>query len=608
MLLVPVVHNAAAATETTPTTGPTTDSPLGVGAAVHIKGGQFVNSSGTPVRLLGVDAVGTQQTCIGTNPVVGATFDVTEAAAIRTWHADAVRVPLNEDCWLGINGAPRGMTAAAYRAQIEQWVSALNADGIVAILDLHWSAPGTYLSDRQWLTPDADHSPTFWTQVATTFAHTPGVIFDLFNEPALHDPHPTAPDWVCWLDGCNLTIAMPTAAGGPEPTSGPQVTYQAVGYQQLVATVRATGADQPILISGLNFGNDPCDAWLHGLIGENGTCTGLEPEPNDPEHQLAMSFHAYSWDRCVTVGCWAPIASLAARRDLPLVITEFGEDDCSDGYANTLMTWSDEHDVSYLAYGWLVGSASSCTLGTSDIGADLSLLSSWDGTPSTVSGEAAAIRSHLFNELEVAVPVATFTSAQSAGSLTATFTDASTVASPTTITEWSWNFGDGSPLSSAEDPSHTYSSPGTFTVTLTVTDNTGQTSTITHQIVVAPVHASFTYPTAGQTNVSTLTPFSWADIPAGQGYQLWIGTSRGDGSLLKSGLLSATTSSYKAPALPTGVTLWARLYTEVAGDWGNDQDITFTVTGNRADRPEVSARQYGSRHAVALIDQTRGAP
>jgi hypothetical protein len=397
--LVAAVQSAAATTTLTTPPSLTTASPLGVGAAVHIKGGKFVNSTGTPVQLLGVDAVGTQQTCIGTNPVVGATFDATEAAAISTWHADAVRVPLNEDCWLGINGAPRGMTAAGYRAQIVQWVNALNADGIVAILDLHWSAPGTYLSDRQWLTPDADHSPTFWTQVATTFAHTPGVVFDLFNEPALHDPHPTAPDWVCWLSGCQLTISLPGASGGPEPTSGPQVTYTAVGMQQLVTTVRATGANQPILISGLNFGNDPCDAWLHGLIGENGTCTGLEPEPVDPQHQLALSFHAYSWDRCVTVGCWGPIATLAARRDLPLVITEFGEDDCSDGYANTLMNWSDLNNVSYLAYGWLVGSASSCTPGTDNIGDELSLLNSWDGTPSTVSAEAEAIHSHLLSEL-----------------------------------------------------------------------------------------------------------------------------------------------------------------------------------------------------------------
>jgi hypothetical protein len=95
------------------------------------------------------------------------------------------------------------------------------------------------------------------------------------------------------------------------------------------------------------------------------------------------------------------------------------------------------------------------------------------------------------------------------------------------------------------------------------------------------VHASLTYPTAGQSDVSTLTPFTWSDIQSGQGYQLWIGTRHGDGSLLESGLLSATSSSYEVPALPTGVTLWARLYTEVAGGWNNYQDIPFTVTANR---------------------------
>ena len=55
----------------------------------------------------------------------------------------------------------------------------------------------------------------------------------------------------------------------------------------------------------------------------------------------------------------------------------------------------------------------------------------------------------------------------------------------------------------------------------------------------------------------------------------------GDSSLFKSGLLSATTSPDKVPALPTGVTLWARLYTEVAGNWTNYQDVPFIVTANR---------------------------
>jgi PKD repeat protein len=183
-------------------------------------------------------------------------------------------------------------------------------------------------------------------------------------------------------------------------------------------------------------------------------------------------------------------------------------------------------------------------------------------------------------EHSAAAPTAWFTSAQSPSSLTVAFTDASTAASPATITSWSWDFGDGS-QSSAEDPTHTYRTTARFDATLTVTDSTGQTSTASQSVVVALPHASLTYPTAGQTDVNTATPFRWADIPAGQGYQLWIGTSRGDGSLLKSGALSARRSTYQVPELPTGVTLWARLYTKMAGDWRNWQDVPFTVTGNR---------------------------
>ena len=47
-------------------------------------------------------------------------------------------------------------------------------------------------------------------------------------------------------------------------------------------------------------------------------------------------------------------------------------------------------------------------------------------------------------------------------------------------------------------------------VSLTVTDSTGHTSTVTQRVVVAAVHASLTYPTAGQTNVSTYFALSWA--------------------------------------------------------------------------------------------------
>ena len=66
-------------------------------------------------------------------------------------------------------------------------------------------------------------------------------------------------------------------------------------------------------------------------------------------------------------------------------------------------------------------------------------------------------------------PVANFTFTTSG--LTANFTDASTD-SDGTISSRSWNFGDGG-TSTATNPSHTYAAGGTYTVTLTVTDNGG---------------------------------------------------------------------------------------------------------------------------------------
>ena len=56
---------------------------------------------------------------------------------------------------------------------------------------------------------------------------------------------------------------------------------------------------------------------------------------------------------------------------------------------------------------------------------------------------------------------------------------------PSAIATWSWVFGDGgtSPLQS---PTHTYSTSGTFNVTLTVTDTSGCTSTITKPVAIIP--------------------------------------------------------------------------------------------------------------------------
>lgn len=70
-----------------------------------------------------------------------------------------------------------------------------------------------------------------------------------------------------------------------------------------------------------------------------------------------------------------------------------------------------------------------------------------------------------------------------------TFDASSSYDSDGKIVKYEWDFGDGS-IASGKIVTHTYSQPGTYTVTLTVTDDDGLTNTRSKQITVSSIHPS----------------------------------------------------------------------------------------------------------------------
>jgi PKD repeat protein len=78
-----------------------------------------------------------------------------------------------------------------------------------------------------------------------------------------------------------------------------------------------------------------------------------------------------------------------------------------------------------------------------------------------------------------------------------TFTDASTAPAGRTIASRNWTFENGTPATSTESPVQvTFNTGGAQTVTLTVTDNTGETGQVSHDVTVSTptvLTAAFTF-------------------------------------------------------------------------------------------------------------------
>jgi len=290
---------------------------------IGVSGNHLVDQAGNTVRLLGVNRSGAEYQCVEGGQIFDGPTDWASIKAMKSWKINAVRVPLNESCWLGINGVEPSLSGNAYRAAIREYVSGLERAGLYVILDLHWAAPRRGLATGLIPLPDAEHAPAFWSSVATEYRDDRGVIFDLFNEP--HDV-----GWDCWSAACT---SYDTYFG----------SYASVGLPELLATVRATGAQQPVMLGGLDWSRD-LRGWLAHM-------------PEDPAHALVAANHTYDFSLCAR-GCRKNLASIA--RQVPVVTGELGEGDCAHRYIDPYMRFADRNGISYLGWTWNTGGRWTC--------------------------------------------------------------------------------------------------------------------------------------------------------------------------------------------------------------------------------------------------------
>jgi PKD repeat protein len=180
----------------------------------------------------------------------------------------------------------------------------------------------------------------------------------------------------------------------------------------------------------------------------------------------------------------------------------------------------------------------------------------------------------MFLDSETA-PTASFT--QSCTGLTCSFDASGSTAPGSSITSYAWDFGDSS-TGTGENPSHTYASPGTYTVSLTVTNAASQTATTSQQISV--VNQSQPIAFVGQSSVNGNATTETVPVPSG--------TAAGNAMLLFASSNAAVTLT--APAGWTQVdiiagsssttTVWSKVAT--ATDPGSNVAVNFgsIVHGN----------------------------
>ena len=244
---------------------------------------------------------------------------------IASWNANVIRLALNQGFWL--EGSV--VYDPTYRQRVDDVVQWSKAAGMDVILDLHWSDRGDLSRVPAQERMADENSRTFWQSVAETYRDDGRVFFELYNEP-----HDVA--WPVWLSGGD---------------SGDGFT--AVGMQELYDTVRDAGADNLVLIGGLDYAYDLSGVPNHRVAGYN----------------IVYVAHPYDFES-KQPAAWTDDWGFLAETD-PIFVTEFGSFDCNTSYSQQLIDYAEQRGLSWSAWAWYPGGCGFPAL-----------IEDWSGTPS----------------------------------------------------------------------------------------------------------------------------------------------------------------------------------------------------------------------------------
>ncbi|WP_309385504.1 glycoside hydrolase family 5 protein [Cerasicoccus frondis] len=249
-------------------------------AALRVQGNQIVTDEGEVVWLQGVNVPSLEWVSGGEH--ILRSIEV----ALTDWQANCIRLPVKGKFWAG-KGPYQKDGGAAYRQLIEDAANLCATHDAYLILDLHhFRAPEP---------TDAD----FWHEAATRFKNHPAVLFDLLNEP--HDI-----TWEVWRNG-GPTGSQKVGVNADEVGDGLR-DFDSIGMQALVDTVRETGAENIVIVGGLDWGYD-----LSGVLDGYAL--------QDPSGRgIVYSSHFYPWKNG-----WQK-AFLDVAEKYPVIIGEVGID------------------------------------------------------------------------------------------------------------------------------------------------------------------------------------------------------------------------------------------------------------------------------------------